>query len=173
MGSKSVLNCSLKKLLIKQARTLPNHGKLRLATNGLLYVSVDSRYIDELYEILPSKNLVKPGYFTLQYSYTGAHISVIYPDELKHNFIMSTEEIDIEFEVIEPFEATLNGKRYIALKIESKALTDLRKKAKLPLLPHYKGYTVDFHITIALVNNYQAYAIIYDDEFAPSYKAIN
>lgn len=58
---------------------LPQYGTLK-SSDGFVYVSVDEEYIKKLVSLIPEAGFEAPPYFGELYD-TGAHISVIYPQE--------------------------------------------------------------------------------------------
>lgn len=127
---------------------LPTEGKVKQAVNGFLYLDIDDRYIHEIFPLLKQSNLQKPDYFSMETNFIGAHISIIYPDEL----------IEVKTDLIgKQYAFTINGlffteilnTRYFALKVQAPGLLAVRAQYALPEQLKIYGYHIDFHITIA------------------------
>lgn len=80
----------------------------------------------------------------------GAHITVIYPEESPNIHIQLKELNQIHhFSIKDLVMAEIGPKNYYVLLVESPSLLALRRKYALTDLLNFKGYGIDFHITIA------------------------
>ena len=133
--------------LIKEANLLPCYGVLKKTLSNYLYLDIDDRFIDQIFPLLGKPELTKPDYFT---DYIGAHISVVYPDES----IAIKDKINLfethYFKVEGIFYAKIANKTYYALSVNAPSLSLIRKQMSLQIKPCFKGYMIDFHITIAI-----------------------
>lgn len=136
--------------LLAAATKLPKTGKLLLSKNYLTYLDVDNRYILELFPLLKIDHIQQPDYFG--HNSAGAHISVVYPEEHKK---IQKKDLNQEhhFEVTDLISAELFHKTYYALLVNAPSLVALRKKYGLPEALNFKGYAIDFHITVAVSKN--------------------
>lgn len=133
--------------IIKQAKTMPNFGKLAISKTRLVYLDIADQYIHALYPLLQLPNVEKPSYFAE--GREGAHITVIYPEEKKK--IKNEALNETHFFAIEKLiAAEIGSKKYYALLIKSPSLLQLRKQYHLSNLLSFKGYFIDFHITIGV-----------------------
>ncbi|HQY22194.1 MAG TPA: hypothetical protein PLV31_05365 [Gammaproteobacteria bacterium] len=138
--------------------TLLEYAKNKLSPQGILkqddsgsycYLKIQDNFIFELFPFIKEPGLSIPDYFPPRYD-TGAHISVIYPEEI------FSEKINIE-ELAETFSFEPTGllsvsvfnKTFFALAVSSPALKKLRLRYNLPTKLNYRGLLVPFHITIA------------------------
>lgn len=135
------------KKLLQTALTFPTTGYLLSSTKKLTYLDIDDAYIHQLSGLLKNKPVKKPYYFSEEL--IGAHISAIYPEE---NIIVAPEDLGQkhQFTVQGIFSAELDEKKYYILTIESYSLLQLRRKYGLSDKPCFRGYSVDFHITIGV-----------------------
>ncbi len=124
---------------------LQNQGKVLQSKNNLVYLDIDNAYIDLLFPLLTGQNAQRPHYFGE--GGAGAHISIIYPEE---NKIFQKEDLNQPhvFSVKELVAAQIHQKIYYALLLEAPSLLQLRRKYKLPDMLDFKGYSIEFHITI-------------------------
>jgi hypothetical protein len=129
---------------------LPLQGTLKQDDRGsYCYLKIQDDFIFELFPLIKEPDLSIPDYFPPRYD-TGAHISVIYSEE------MPSEKININelgqsftFEITGLLSISVFNKTFFALKVSSPALKKLRLKYKLPTKLNYRGLLVPFHITIA------------------------
>lgn len=123
-------------------------GQLKLKGNGFVYLDVNNEFIDEVCDQLPLQGNLSP--VSTKPKEMGAHISVIYEDEMIGHEIWNLEEAGewFTFEVKElryVDRKTPNGeKRLWMLAADSPALQRLR--TSYGLKPKLQGH--DFHITI-------------------------
>ncbi len=133
--------------LIDEAMSFAPIGETRLSDNHLMYLKVDDHYVHQLFSLLPNHHLLrKPDYFEGIFN-DGAHVSIIYPEErisIDRHDLSQTHRFDIK----DVIQATLDDKTYYVLRVASVSLTALR--AKYGLFSHlcFKGYAIDFHITL-------------------------
>ncbi|HXH54374.1 MAG TPA: hypothetical protein VNK03_01330 [Gammaproteobacteria bacterium] len=138
------------RLLEYAKNKLPLHGTLKQdMTRTYCYLKIQDSFIFELFPLIKKPGLSIPNYFPPRYD-TGAHISVIYPEE------MPSEKMKID-ELEQPFYFKVTGflsisvfnKTFFALTVSSPSLNQLRLKYKLPTKLNYRSLLVPFHITIA------------------------
>ncbi len=124
---------------------LPQCGVLR-NTNGFVHLDVDDHYIYDLVPLIREEGFESPPYFGKE-GLVGAHISVIFPDELKD---VEIEECGKEFSfqllncitvIPEQFKGLVE---FYFLIVEAPELNDLREKYGLARCEY------NFHITIGL-----------------------
>lgn len=131
-------------------------GTLQKSSDGLVYLKISDRYIDDLYPLLQStlpdserSALCKPPYAGK--GGVGAHISVIYPAELPTPITSFPEKGRKEcfslsgIAYVEPEQGPFQRVYYV--RAISSDLGSLRKNYSLP--PQYKNH--DFHITIGVI----------------------
>ena len=126
---------------------LATKGKLTISDNNLVYLDVDDDYIHQLFPLLEDQNIQKPDYFGI--GLAGAHISVIYPEE---NISVGSSDLykQHQFDIKGVFTAEIGLKQYYALLINAPSLLQLRRKYGVSDMLPFKGYLVDFHITIGV-----------------------
>lgn len=131
--------------ILRLAEQLPKTGKLEISANQLTYLNVLDEYIHELYPLLEDKTIQKPAYFGK--GKVGAHISVIYPEEaIIANFTEHGRLYD--FTIRDLVVAKIGMRNYYVLLVESPELQLIRHKYQLPAQLNFKGYAINFHITI-------------------------
>jgi hypothetical protein len=136
--------------VIEQVIQYEQKGILKQKDNGYLYVEVSNDFIDETLPIIeaPGK-IVPPRHYTSKKG-IGAHISVIYENELILNEIWEIKELGKEFtfKVMELRTVKLNKENKIKklwlLAVSAPELEKLRESYGLPT--RLKNH--DFHITI-------------------------
>lgn len=134
--------------LLDTARRVDHVAQLTLKSNGFVYLNVDNQFIDTIKEELPVQGKFTPLSTSLKKM--GAHISVIYEDEMIKkeifNLIEAGDYFSFEVKELRYVERKSdNGvNRLWLLAVESPGLERLRKdyglKSKL------QGH--DFHITL-------------------------
>lgn len=131
--------------LLKAARHLQAKGRVEKGKNDYIYLNIDNAYINDLFPLLNEPSFQIPDYFSPDK--VGAHISIIYPDEHKK---LRTEDLgqECDFHITGLAQTTLGKKSYYVLLIQSSSLLQLRRKYALPDLLNFKGYKIDFHITV-------------------------
>ena len=128
--------------------SLPTEGNVKQTFNNFLYLDIDDRYIHEIFSLLKQSKLQKPDYFSIETNVIGAHISIIYPDELievKTNFIGKRYDFTIDG----LFFTEIFNTRYFALKVQAPGLLAIRQQYALPEKLKIYDYYIDFHITVA------------------------
>lgn len=135
-------------LLLEKSLQLKQKDRLAISQDGLLYLDITDDFIHDLFPLLENKyqEIVKPDYFTG--NSIGAHISVVYPDEKYLTSPILTEEH--HFQVIDAVSTIINLKRYYVLIVNAASLSELRKKYSLSDQPKFKGYVINFHITLGV-----------------------
>lgn len=118
------------------------------SSGKLVYVKVDDAYIHKLVAIIEEEGFVKPPYFGRS-DLVGAHISVMYPDEVLKYGVGGIEECGkvISFtpkECIVVHPPTINDAEFYLLVVEAPELEQIRLKYGLPKQKY------DFHITIGV-----------------------
>lgn len=126
---------------------LSSTGKLAVSKNNLFYLDVDDEYVHQLFPLLNNSDIKKPNYFDQDSA--GAHITVIYPEENREIYREDLAQKH-HFMVNKLVTAEIGFKTYYMLLIESPSLLDLRRKYALPDWLSFKGYSIGFHITIAV-----------------------
>jgi hypothetical protein len=133
------------------------HAKNKLPLQGLLkrddtesycYLKIHDDFIFELFPFIKEPHLSIPDYFPPRCD-TGAHISVIYPEEMPEKINVTELEQSFSFEVTGCLSISVFNKTFFALTVNSPSLEQLRLKYNLPTQLNYKGLLVPFHITIA------------------------
>lgn len=123
-------------------------GQLHLKGNGFVYLDVNNQLIDEVVSQLPIQNEFEP--VSTKPKKMGAHISVIYEDEMIGHEIWDLREAGewFEFEVKElryvDIKSVKGNTRLWLLAADAPALERLR--TSYGLKPKLQGH--DFHITI-------------------------
>jgi hypothetical protein len=131
--------------VMKEAGKLPQYGILRQNSSGFIYLEVPQNYIDKTKPHIGGKGIVKPP------SKTGAHISVMYPEEVKNNHIYVSEiGKKIFFSIKGFYSSPVNWTKHSIdkvyyVEVRSPELEHIRQKYGLSR--HLKGQ--QFHITVA------------------------
>ncbi|STX29286.1 Uncharacterised protein [Legionella beliardensis] len=131
--------------LMSTAAQLSLQGKLAISANNLVYLDIDNNYIHHLYPLLGLPQVVLPNYFNQDG--IGAHISVIYPEEL-HSVSVQELGNTYQFSIQELVSAQFEHKIYYVLLVKSAELLELRRRYHFKDYLNFKGYKIDFHITI-------------------------
>lgn len=127
---------------------LPNSGTLK-AGNGFIYVDVDDKYVHDLIQFIEKSGFQKPPYFE-DSNLVGAHITVVYPDEMKkYNLDQISESgTTIHFDPVECKLITPPNWKEIdkvyCIVVNSPQLDEIREKYGLPIREYR------FHITIGV-----------------------
>jgi len=124
-------------------------GILNQTKAGYVYLKVDDRFIHTLFPLLQTTQKKLPPYFEKPYN-IGAHISVIYKEEIKNLQPIAEIGSTFHFNILELCEIKMNEKIFFALIIEAHELITIRKKYGFSEKPVYHGIPVDYHITIAM-----------------------
>lgn len=136
--------------VLERILRLEQKGILKQMDNGYLYLDVSNDYIAFALESLdvPGK-LVPPGHYTSRKG-IGAHISVMYENEMIRNDVWEIKELGQEYSFaiteIRSVKINKNGKmqKLWIIAAEARELEKLRESYNLsPLLNNH-----DFHITI-------------------------
>ena len=125
---------------------LPKSGVLK-RTDEFVYVDVDDAYIHQLIPLIQDQGFVEPPYFGD--NLVGAHITVIYPDEMLKYQIGEMEELgkEIPFSskecvVVKPIKLPVDEVYFVT--VNAPQLDQFRAKHGLPKREY------DFHITIGV-----------------------
>ncbi|NGX58604.1 MAG: hypothetical protein K940chlam3_01511 [Chlamydiae bacterium] len=126
------------------AKHVDNVAQLNLKNNGFVYLDVDDRYVEEMTEYLPVTGDFKV--LSTGPRKMGAHISVIYEDEMIGHEIWNLSEAGqwFTFQVKELRYVDRGAKRLWLLAVEAPGLEHLR--TQYGLKPKLQGH--DFHITL-------------------------
>lgn len=133
--------------LLDVTQNITTAGKLITTPDHFTYLDIDDAYIHQLFPLIKNKNIRKADYFGE--NAIGAHISVIYPEENKcihRGYLNNT----YDFIVKHIAKTKLNAKIYYVLLIESSNLLHIRRNCALPDKLSFRGYSIDFHITIGI-----------------------
>lgn len=137
-----------KKLLRYIEENLPHTGVIKKA-QGFVYVDVDDDYIHKLIGYIADVGFVEPPYFQESKS-AGAHITVIYPEEMEKFGIETIAELgeNISFKVtdckiVRPSGRSSFQEAYLLI-VDAPALDQIRKKYGLPKRQY------EFHITVGV-----------------------
>lgn len=130
------------------------------------YLKIEDDFIHALFPLLKDNTLLKPDYFSTEKS-VGAHISVIYPEEIVANISTSissssSDSLSISkalpiselnqtfnFDLSGLIDIQVFGKRIVALVVSSPELEKLRIQYGFPKKLNYHNLLVPFHITLA------------------------
>lgn len=124
------------------------HGTLE-NSDGFVYVDVDDRYIRELIKFIKKEGFEEPPYFGRS-DLVGAHITVVYPEEMKKYNVQCIEECGTSIQFIPRSCQIVHPPRWEEIDevyfivVDVPQLDDLRKKYGLPKREY------DFHITIGV-----------------------
>lgn len=135
--------------LIKTANQLKMTGHLAISSNNLTYLNIQDEFIHQLFPLLNNPTILKPAYFGK--NLTGAHITVIYPEE---NRTLHKSELGKEhsFKLQGVYAADLPWKTYFVIMVKCPSLLQLRNNYSLPNQLNFKNHWIDFHITIGYKN---------------------
>lgn len=116
------------------------------------YLNIDDHYIHQIFPLLAQYDCVKkPEYFT-EPNAIGAHISVIYPEEMVKVLPSSVGEKH-GFSVSALIKAQYGTKDYFVLSVTSPSLSAFRQLHYLSPRPIWKGQEIMFHITVGVRDN--------------------
>ncbi len=115
-----------------------------------MYLKVSEAFIDQLLpliELPPTQKLVTDR----RMDDVGAHISIVYPDEIQTAIEVPDLGKSMAFEIqgLSVYKATIHGKSHMVLLVKSLALEQLRIDLDLDKELFYHGVPIPFHITIA------------------------
>lgn len=129
---------------------LPHMGIL-MNSGGFVYVNVDDEYIHHLVKFIEKEGFEEPPYFGKDL--VGAHITVMYPREIKEYGIEEIYETGTpisfqlkECQIVHPPNWKEIDKVYF-ITVEAPELDRIREKYRLPKREY------DFHITIGVQRN--------------------
>lgn len=136
--------------VVEQVCTIQQKGILKQKDNGYLYIEVSNDFIADALELIKAPGrIVPPRHYTSKKG-IGAHISVMYENELITNEIWEIKELGQEFtfSVLELRTVKIvrdnKVKKLWLLAVEAPGLEKLRESYGLS--PKLKGH--DFHITV-------------------------
>lgn len=125
---------------------LPDHGTLK-SSNGFVYVDLDDDYIHKLVTFIEKDGFQEPPYFEGD-RLAGAHITVIYPEEMSKYGVKEIKEcgemisfVPTKCQVAHPLRLKEIDEVYLVI-VEAPQLDNIREKYGLPKRKY------DFHITI-------------------------
>lgn len=141
-------NCAAhnERLLTFAEQCLPQWGELKIS-NGFVYVDIDDSYIYKLIPLIEEDGFQCPPYFGSK-DLVGAHITVIYPHEMKGiDYIQECGET-IHFvlkgcQVVKPLRWQEVEEVFLIV-VEAPRLHQIREKYGLPKMEF------DFHITVGV-----------------------
>lgn len=128
---------------------LPNTGILSQLDTGYLFLKVSDDFIHKLFPLIEISTKQLPDYFSAVKGHIGAHVSVIYPEEIRRVQIDGLLGKIIYFQKMHICQARLKEKNYLVIVIKSLELEYLRMQQGLSKKPIYQGFEVEFHITLA------------------------
>lgn len=124
---------------------LPLSGTLK-CSSGFTYVELDSEYIFSIIPLIADLDFITPDYF--EEGKVGAHITVIYPDEMKLFGIESIDELDeaipFKLEECQIVYPKRNFESAYLIIVESSRLDQIREKYGLGKREY------PFHITVGI-----------------------
>lgn len=127
---------------------LPQYGVLK-DSNGFVYLDLDDAYIRKLISYIEQYGFEEPPYFGTP-DLVGAHISVIYPEELVDQEAKKIKELgnnisftSLECQIVHPPKWGGIEEIYLVV-IEAKELSKIRESYGLPV------QNFPFHITIGI-----------------------
>jgi len=136
--------------VIEKVSEFKQKGTLKMKDNGYVYVKVDKDFIAETLPLIDAPGKIVPPSHYKSKKGIGAHISVIYENELIANEIWEIKELGEEFTftVLEVRTVKLNRdnklKKLWLIAVEAPELEKLRESYGLS--SKLKGH--DFHITL-------------------------
>lgn len=124
-------------------------GMIKSTETGYIYIDIDDAFIHRVFDLISDLNFKKPNYFTAGKNHIGAHISVAYAEE-----IVSCEDVEValssaSFSVEGLYQAVIQNKQYIMLKVLSPEIASIRAALGLSDQLNFKGYWIGLHITVA------------------------
>ncbi len=142
-------NASCPKILSYAQNQLSHRGVLQTC-ESFVYVNIDDEYIHKLIKFIKKEGFEEPPYFG-DSNLVGAHITAIYPDEVKKYGITKVPECGrvIDFTpkecqvVVKPPTWQEVDALYLVV-VEAPELDAIRRKYELP----HRKY--DYHITIGV-----------------------
>ncbi len=145
--------CSTSQAFQKALSTIPCVGILCQKPTGYLYLKVSEDFIDKLLPLIEPGSTQRLVVSDRPENDVGAHISIVYPDEIKKAVTVPDLGRTIDFTIQDLFfyTASVHRKSYMVLTVQSRALEALRIAVHLHKEHFYEGVQVPFHITIARV----------------------
>lgn len=131
---------------------IPCMGVLCQETTGYLYLKVSQDFIDKLLPLIKLRSTQRLVIDRPEND-VGAHISIVYPDEIQTGAIVPNLGRTIDFTVqdLSLYTASVHGKSHMVLVVQSRALEALRIALHLQKEHFYCGVQVPFHITLSRV----------------------
>lgn len=126
-------------------------GKLKQTETGFVYLDLPNNLVNGLFAIIDENDISKPPYDQKKYNSVGAHVSVMYEDEVKDKNL-KIKEIGKEFNFsLGELKSTKpegwdDISKVYFLQIDSPELQDFREKYGLS--KKLNGH--EFHITVAV-----------------------
>lgn len=137
------------KLIIYAKTQLENKGVLQCTQKEpYCYLKIDNDFIHQLYPLLPKMKVSIPNYFNFPGA-VGAHISVIYNEEMQQELLINELGESFNFSAEGLYSVEVFNKKLIFLSVHSPDLARIRKKYGFPAKLNYHNLMVPFHITIA------------------------
>lgn len=136
--------------VIEKAASIECTGVLKQKKSGYVYLEVSNDFIGELLPLVAAPGKMVPPHHYTNNTGIGAHISVMYEDELIHNEIWEIAELGQQFtftvEDLRTVKCSKEGKtqKFWILVVDAPQLEQLR--IGYGLSSKLKGH--DFHITI-------------------------
>lgn len=144
---------------------LPNVGVLKYEESvPYCYLKLDDNYIHQLFPLLQElqlnkgEQLHKPDYFSEEKHNVGAHISLVYPEEigaikLKNEVkqhIAEQPQPTYTFNLNALFSVSIFNQTFYALTVSCPALEKMRMQHGFTKKLNYQGLLLPLHITLAV-----------------------
>ncbi len=145
--------CSTRQAFQKALSKIPCVGILCQKPTGYLYLKVSEDFINKLLPLIELAPTQRLAVSDRPENDVGAHISIVYPDEIQTAVTVPDlgRTIDFTIQGLFLYTACVHGKSYIVLVVQSRALEKLRIAVHLHKEHFYEGVQVPFHITLARV----------------------
>ncbi len=130
-------------------RHLKCQGKLLQLESGYLYLKISDDFIYRGIAFVQDDAKKMPDYFKDERD-TGAHISVVYPEELTVIHSHSCVGHHYTFELGRLFKARIQQKIYFGCVVEAPSIIRLRSELGLDEWLNFKGLKIPLHITLAV-----------------------
>jgi hypothetical protein len=132
--------------LINASMKLSSYGVLKKTEEGLVYLDIDDRFINDLFSFINEEGFEKPPYFDKEKG-VGAHITVVYPTENANTQVLPIGKAFPftikECQIVRPATwAELEA--LFLVTVDASQLDALRATLNLP------KKTYSFHITIGV-----------------------
>ena len=149
--SKAIESMTLTKMAKSRLKSVPLTGTLKQTKDGFVYLKIPNNVINGLFACIDEENIQKPPYNIGKYKSIGAHISVMYGDEIKDEDVVIKEiGKDISFKLGKFYSTNPMGwdemERVWFITVDSPELEKLRNKYKLS--KKLNGH--EFHISCAV-----------------------